>query len=54
MENGTLQIHQERWQRTPGRNMAAPGIPNGGIVIGATYLSLLGMKISQKKKPDIY
>ena len=24
-------------------NMAAPGIPGGGIVLGATYLSLLGM-----------
>ncbi len=27
-------------------NMAAPGIPNGGIVIGATYLSLFGLPIS--------
>ena len=26
-------------------NMAAPGIPNGGIVIGATYLALLGIPI---------
>lgn len=26
-------------------NMAAPGIPNGGIVIGATYLSLLGIPL---------
>ncbi len=24
-------------------NMAAPGVPGGGIVLGATYLSLLGM-----------
>ena len=27
-------------------NMAAPGIPNGGIVIGASYLSLLNIPIS--------
>ena len=27
-------------------NMAAPGIPNGGIVIGATYLSLLGIPLT--------
>lgn len=27
-------------------NMAAPGIPNGGIVLGATYLSMLGMPLS--------
>ena len=26
-------------------NMAAPGIPNGGIVIGATYLELLGVPL---------
>ncbi len=26
-------------------NMAAPGIPNGGIVIGATYLSVLGIPL---------
>ena len=26
-------------------NMSAPGIPNGGIVIGATYLSLLGIPL---------
>lgn len=26
-------------------NMAAPGIPNGGIVIGATYLQLLGFPL---------
>ena len=26
-------------------NMAAPGIPNGGIVIGATYLQLLGIPL---------
>lgn len=26
-------------------NMAAPGIPNGGIVIGATYLALLGIPL---------
>ena len=27
-------------------NMAAPGIPNGGIVLGATYLSLLGVPLT--------
>lgn len=27
-------------------NMAAPGIPNGGIVIGATYLQLLGIPLT--------
>ena len=27
-------------------NMAAPGIPNGGIIIGATYLSMLGIPLS--------
>ena len=27
-------------------NMGAPGIPGGGIVIGATYLTLLGLPIS--------
>ena len=27
-------------------NMAAPGIPNGGIVIGASYLSLFGIPLS--------
>ena len=27
-------------------NMGAPGIPGGGIVIGATYLSILGIPIS--------
>lgn len=27
-------------------NMAAPGIPNGGIVIGATYLSLFGIPLT--------
>ena len=27
-------------------NMAAPGIPNGGVVIGATYLSLLGLPLT--------
>ena len=27
-------------------NMAAPGIPNGGIVIGATYLSILNIPLS--------
>mgnify|MGYP003304181709 CR=1 FL=1 len=27
-------------------NMAAPGIPNGGIVIGATYLSMLNIPLS--------
>ena len=27
-------------------NMAAPGIPNGGIVIGASYLTLLNMPIT--------
>ena len=27
-------------------NMAAPGIPNGGIVIGASYLSMLGLPIT--------
>jgi Na+/H+-dicarboxylate symporter len=27
-------------------NMAAPGIPNGGIVIGATYLSILGLPLT--------
>ena len=27
-------------------NMAAPGIPNGGIVIGASYLTLLGLPIT--------
>lgn len=27
-------------------NMAAPGIPNGGIVIGASYLSLLNMPLT--------
>ena len=26
-------------------NMSAPGIPNGGVVIGATYLQLLGIPI---------
>ena len=26
-------------------NMSAPGIPNGGVVIGATYLSLLGIPL---------
>ena len=26
-------------------NMAAPGIPGGGIVIGATYLELLGIPL---------
>ena len=26
--------------------MAAPGIPNGGIVIGATYISLLGIPLT--------
>lgn len=26
-------------------NMAAPGIPNGGVVIGATYLQLLGIPL---------
>ncbi len=26
-------------------NMAAPGIPNGGIVIGATYLSMFGIPL---------
>lgn len=26
-------------------NMAAPGIPNGGIVIGASYLSMLGIPL---------
>lgn len=26
-------------------NMAAPGIPNGGVVIGATYLQLLGLPL---------
>jgi Na+/H+-dicarboxylate symporter len=26
-------------------NMAAPGIPNGGIVIGATYLSIFGVPL---------
>lgn len=26
-------------------NMAAPGIPNGGIVIGATYLEILGVPL---------
>ncbi len=26
-------------------NMAAPGIPNGGIVLGATYLSMLGIPL---------
>ena len=27
-------------------NMAAPGMPNGGIVIGASYLSLLGIPLT--------
>lgn len=27
-------------------NMAAPGIPSGGIIIGATYLSILGVPLS--------
>lgn len=27
-------------------NMAAPGIPNGGIVIGASYLSILGVPLT--------
>lgn len=27
-------------------NMAAPGIPNGGIVIGATYLSIFGIPLT--------
>ena len=27
-------------------NMAAPGIPNGGVVIGATYLQLFGIPLS--------
>ena len=27
-------------------NMAAPGIPNGGVVIGATYLSLLNIPLT--------
>ena len=27
-------------------NMAAPGIPNGGIVIGASYLSLIGVPLT--------
>ena len=27
-------------------NMAAPGIPNGGIVIGTTYLSLFGLPLT--------
>ena len=27
-------------------NMAAPGIPSGGIVLGATYLSLLNIPLS--------
>jgi len=27
-------------------NMAAPGIPNGGIVMGATYLSILGIPLT--------
>lgn len=27
-------------------NMAAPGIPNGGIVIGASYLSMFGIPLS--------
>ena len=27
-------------------NMAAPGIPNGGIVIGASYLSMLGIPLT--------
>lgn len=27
-------------------NMAAPGIPNGGIAIGATYISLLGIPLT--------
>ena len=26
-------------------NMSAPGIPNGGVVIGATYLQLLGIPL---------
>ena len=26
-------------------NMAAPGIPNGGVAIGATYLQLLGIPL---------
>lgn len=26
-------------------NMAAPGIPNGGVVVGATYLQLLGIPL---------
>ena len=27
-------------------NMSAPGIPNGGVVIGATYLEMLGIPLS--------
>ena len=27
-------------------NMSAPGIPNGGVVIGATYLQLLGIPLN--------
>ena len=27
-------------------NMAAPGIPNGGVVLGASYLSLLGIPLT--------
>ena len=27
-------------------NMAAPGIPNGGIVVGASYLSILGVPLT--------
>lgn len=27
-------------------NMSAPGIPNGGVVIGATYLEMLGLPLS--------
>ena len=26
-------------------NMSAPGIPNGGVVVGATYLQLLGIPL---------
>ena len=26
-------------------NMAAPGIPNGGVVIGATYLSIFNIPL---------
>ena len=27
-------------------NMSAPGIPNGGVVIGATYLEMMGLPLS--------